>query len=276
VAGAGVSRAMRAVDLLAHTVDGDGEPLMLLNGIAMTMASWQPIAEPLARRFRVIRCDLRGQLLSPGTPPEDLGGQAAEVIALLDALGVDRAHMVATSFGGAVAALLAARHPERVRTLVTIASAVGFTDSLAEGVSRWRAAALTAADGEDRDALSNALEPVVYSPAWLAAHRAERALAREATARLPDRWFLELAELLATAGGASVAADLPAIRCPTLVIAAGEDGFIPRERCRAIAEAISGARFEVVEGAGHAVVLERPEELVARIEAFLSGPAARG
>jgi len=276
VAGADVSRARRAVDLLAHRIDGEGEPLVLLNGIAMTMASWQPIAEPLARRFRVIRCDLRGQLLSPGTPPADLGGQAAEVIALLDGIGVERAHVVATSFGGAVGALLAARHPERVRTLVTIASAVGFTDSIADEVTRWREAALTAAAGDDRDALSVVLEPVVYSPSWLAAHRAERALAREATARLPDRWFLELAELLTTSGGASVAADLPAIRCPTLVIAAGRDAFISRERCRAIAEAVPGARFEVVEGAGHAVVVERPEELVARIEAFLSGPAARG
>ena len=270
-----MSRARPAVGLLAHRIDGEGEPLLLLNGIAMTLASWEPIAAPLAERFRVVRCDLRGQLLSPGTPPADLGGQVAEVIALLDALGVGRAHLVATSFGGAVAALLAARHPERVRTLVTIASAVGFTDSMAEEVARWHAAALTAVSSEDRSALSDVLEPVVYSRAWLAAHRAERAQAREQTALLPERWFRDLADLLVTAGGASVAADLPAIRCPTLVIAAGEDRFIPRERCRAIAETIPGARFEVVEGAGHAVVVEQPEELVARIEAFLAGVPAK-
>jgi pimeloyl-ACP methyl ester carboxylesterase len=270
-----VSRARPAAGLLAHRIDGDGEPLLLLNGIAMTMASWEPIAAPLAERFRVIRCDLRGQLLSPGKPPTDLGGQVAEVVALLNALGVEQAAVVATSFGGAVGALLAARHPERVSALVTIASAVGFADSMAREVARWREAALSSVSGDDRGALSDALEPVVYSPSWLAAHRAERVRAREATALLPERWFRDLADLLVTAGGASVAADLPAVRCPTLVIAAGEDRFIPRERCRAIAETIPGARFEVVEGAGHAVVVERPEELVARIEAFLAGVPAK-
>ncbi len=270
-----MSRARPAAGLLAHRIDGDGEPLLLLNGIAMTMASWEPIAAPLAERSRVIRCDLRGQLLSPGKPPADLGGQVAEVVALLDAFGVERVSVVATSFGGAVGALLAARHPERVRALVTIASAVGFADSMAEEVARWRTAALTAVSSDDRNALSDVLEPMVYSAGWLEAHREERERAREQTALLPERWYRDLADLLDTAGGASVAADLPAIRCPTFVIAAGEDRFIPRERCRAIAEAIPGARFEVVEGAGHAVVVERPEELVKRIEAFLAGLPAK-
>jgi len=270
-----MSRARPAAGLLAHRIDGDGEPLLLLNGIAMTMASWEPIAGPFAERFRVIRCDLRGQLLSPGKPPADLGGQVAEVVALLDALGVGRAAVVATSFGGAVGALLAARHPERVRALVTIASAVGFADSMADEVARWRKAAFDALSG-DRGVLSDVLEPMVYSAGWLEAHREERERAREQTALLPERWYRDLADLLDTAGGASVAADLPAIRCPTFVIAAGEDRFIPRERCRAIAEAIPGARFEVVEGAGHAVVVERPEELVARIEAFFAGMVVKG
>lgn len=256
-----------------HRVDGAGEPLLLLNGIAMSAASWEPIAAPLAARFRVIRCDLRGQLLSPGEPPPDLEGHLADVVGLLDRLEVERTHLVATSFGAAVAALLAARHPDRVRSLVTVASATGFTEGMADEVARWREGALAAVRGGDRGVLSDVLEPVAYSAAWLAAHRAERALRRQQIAALPERWFTDLAALLATAGGASVAAELPSIRCPTLVVAAGDDAFIPRERCRAIAEAIPGARFEVVEGAGHAVVVERPEELVRRIAAFLEDAA---
>ncbi len=255
--------------VIHHQVEGDGEPLVLLNGIAMSAAGWQPVARPLAQRFRVVRCDFLGQLMSPGEPHAQLDCHADDVVALLDHLALDRAHLVATSFGGAVGALVAAGHPERVRSLVTIASADGFTDGMASEVVRWRDAALAAGRGPDRGVLSDVLEAVVYSAGWLASHRAERAQRREQIGLLPERWFFDLAALLATARGASVQETLSAIRCPTLVIAAAEDGFIPRDRCRALAEAIRGAEFQIVEGAGHAVVVEQPAELVRRISAFL-------
>ena len=126
--------------MIYHQADGTGEPLLLLNGIAMTGASWQPVAAPLAEHFTVIRCDLRGQLMSPGSPPADVGDHVGDVVELLDDLGVDSVHVLATSFGGAVGALLAARHPDRVRSLLTIASADGFTDVMAVEVARWREA----------------------------------------------------------------------------------------------------------------------------------------
>ena len=123
-----------------HRVDGVGEPLLLFNGIAMSVASWEEIARPLAERFRVVRFDFRGQLLSPGDPPADVLEHAADVVALLDELAIDRAHLVATSFGAAVALLLAARWPQRVRSLISIASADAFDDVMAEEVARWRRA----------------------------------------------------------------------------------------------------------------------------------------
>ncbi len=261
-----------ADDLLFHRVEGSGPPLLLLNGIAMSAASWEPVAAQLRERFKVVRCDLRGQLLSPGPPPPDLAGHVADVTALLDALGLDAVHVLATSFGGAVAALLAARHPGRVRSLVTVASSDGFTEGMAEEVSRWRRAARASVEGPERDALSRALEPAAYSPAWLAAHTAEREAARSAVAALPDRWFRDLIGLLDTAAGLEHGREvLESIRCPTLVVAAGADAFIPRERSRALADAIPGARFTVIEGAGHAVVLERPREVAALTAGHVDG-----
>jgi pimeloyl-ACP methyl ester carboxylesterase len=252
-----------AVDVIFHTVEGSGESLLLLNGIAMTAASWAPVATPLAERFTVIRCDLRGQLLSPGTPPADVGGHVGDVVELLDHLAVDRVHLLATSFGGAVAALLAARRPERVRSLVSVASADGFTDSMADEVARWRDGVVRSLSGGDRGLLSDVLEPVVYSPAWVETHRAERALRRQQIAALPTRWFADLVGLLDSAESFSLSGELAAIRCPTLVVAAELDGFIPVERCRALAEAIPGAEFRVIPGAGHAVVVEQPATVVA-------------
>jgi pimeloyl-ACP methyl ester carboxylesterase len=245
--------------MIHHQSEGEGQPLLLLNGIAMSAASWRPVARPLAAEFTVIGCDLRGQLLSPGAPPRDVGEHVGDVVDILDHLGLERVHVLATSFGGAVGALLAARHPNRVHSLLTVASADGFTESMATEVARWRAGVLESLEGGDRGVLSDVLEPVVYSEAWVAAHRAERAERRRQIAALPTRWFEDLVGLLDSAESYSLSDELGSIRCPTLVAAAELDGFIPLERCRALAEAIPNAEFRVIEGAGHAVVVENPE-----------------
>lgn len=247
---------------LYNVSDGGGEPLVLLNGIAMTAVSWDAVAKPLAKRFRVIRCDFRGQLMTPAAPPDELRGHADDVAALLDHLGVDSAHLVGTSFGGVVGTLVAARHPDRVRSLVTIASADGFDEEMADEVARWRAACVASLEGPDRGHLSDILEPVVYSPAWVAAHRAERAQRREQIQALPDQWFKGLISLLDSSHSLRLSEELDRVRCRTLVIAAELDGFVPLDRARGLAEAINGASFKVIEGAGHAVVVEKPRRIV--------------
>jgi pimeloyl-ACP methyl ester carboxylesterase len=248
--------------MIYHTTDGSGEPLLLLNGIAMSAASWQPVAAPLAERFTVIRCDLRGQLMSPGAPPADVAGHVADVVEVLDHLGLDSVDVLATSFGGAVGALLAARHPGRVRSLLSIASADGFTDVMATEVARWRDATVRSLAGPDRGVLSDILEPVVYSPAYVEAHREERVLRRKQIEALSTDWFEGLIGLLDSAESFSLRSELAAIGCPTLVVAAELDGFIPLDRCRGLAESIPGAEFRIIEGAGHAVVVEDPEAVV--------------
>jgi 3-oxoadipate enol-lactonase len=258
-------------ELLFHTETGEGEPLMLLNGIAMSAASWEPIAAPLEGRYRVIRCDFRGQLMSPGEAPRDAGRHALDVVALLDHLGVGRAHLVATSFGAAIAALLAARFPERVRSLVSIASADGFDDVMAVEVERWREGAIASLASGDKGRIGDVLAPTVYSASYREANREELVLRRRQIAALPDAWFQGLAGLLSSTDSVQLDRELAAIRCPALIVAAEHDGFIPLDRTRALADGIAGARFELIEGAGHAVVVERPERLVGMILEFLRG-----
>jgi len=245
--------------VLFHRVEGAGEPLLLLNGIAMTVPSWEPLVRPLAARHRLVRCDFRGQLLTPGPPPEDVGEHVDDLVRLLDHLELERVHVVGTSFGGVVGALLAARHPDRAGSLVCIASADGFGEQMAGEVARWREACVRSLEGPDRGHLSDVLEPVVYSPAYLANHREERAERRRQIAALPDAWFEGLIGLLDSAHSFRVREEMAKIECPTLVIAAELDGFVPQSRARGLAETIPGARLETVEGAGHAVVVERPE-----------------
>jgi len=256
-------------DVLYHQIDGDGEALVLFNGIAMTAPGWEAIAAPLAKRYRVVRFDFRGQLMSPGTPPEDMREHAADVVALLDHLGIHRAHLVATSFGGAVAVLVAARWPERVRSLVAIASADGFDGVMEDEVLRWRQACVDSLEGGDRGHISDVLEPVVYSKEYLASHRKGRVVRRRQIAALPESWFRGLIGLLDSTPSVVLADQLGSVCCPTLILAAELDGFIPLERTRALADAIPGARFQIIEGAGHAVVVEQPERLVRLCLEFL-------
>lgn len=260
---------MSAVPPLFHRSDGEGEPLILLNGIAMTALSWEAVAQPLARRFRVIRCDFRGQLMTPAPPPPTVAEHADDVAALLDRLGLDSVHVVGTSFGGVVGTIFAARHAERARSLVTIAAADGFDESMAAEVGRWREACVRSLAGGDCGHLSDVLEPVVYSPAYVEANRAERAQRRAQIAALPELWFRNLVGLLDSAHSLRLGEELAAIRCPTLVVAAELDSFVPLERARGLAAGIHGARFELIAGAGHAVVVEEPRRIVELCLGFL-------
>jgi len=102
---------------------------------------------------------------------------------------------------------------------------------------------------------------VVYSPAWVEKHMAERAQRRAQISALPDQWFRGLIGLLDSAHSLRLSEELERVRCPTLVIAAELDGFVPLDRARGLAEAIDGASFVSIEGAGHAVVVEQPQRV---------------
>lgn len=119
-----------------------------------------------------------------------------------------------------------------------------------------------ALDGGDRGRVLDAIARFAYAPAWLEAHRAELAQRRAAVSLLPDAWFAGVAGLVDSLAGIDLRPVLPRIRCPVHVVAAGLDAAMPLRRTSAVAAAIPGARFTVVEGAGHALVVERPEAVV--------------
>ncbi len=255
--------------LLPHRLEGAGEPVLLLNGGLMTLAGWETLAAPLRARFRVLRCDFRGQLLSPGEAPPTLEGHAADVVALLDGLGLEAAHVVGTSFGALVGTILAARWPARVRSLVLATATERLGEGGEEGRAFCAAAARQAAAGGDRAAAYDVLTSVAFSPAYREAHAAELAARRGQMHLLPSAWFNGAADLLDALAGLDLRPLLPRVACPTLVIAAELDETFDLSRSRALAQGIPGARLEVVPGSGHALVLERPGAFQALVERFL-------
>ena len=255
--------------VLTHRVDGEGPPLLLLNGGMMSMAAWEPVARRLARRRRVIRCDFRGQLLSPGEPRASMEGHADDVAALLDALGETRVDVVAASFGAYVGLLLAARHPERVASLVAATVTDVADEGLGEPGARLAEAVHAVAHGGARTAVYDAIVHLAYTPEWQAAHAEEIAARRAQVGLLPDAWFMGLEGLLGALTKVDLRPVLPKIACPVLVVAAGRDAAMPLERTEAVAAAIPGASLVVVPGSGHALIVEREDEFVLLTERFL-------
>lgn len=250
--------------VLTHRVMGEGDPLLLLNGGLMTMANWEVFVAPLADRFCVIRCDFRGQLLTPGPFAHTLSEHAADLVELLDHLGIDAAHVAGPSFGAEVAMLLAANAPKRVKSLTVITATDRTTASMRANAREGRALAEAAAAGSgDGGELLRRIAAATYSDWWLAEQEPDfiEKRARQ-LAMLPPSFFAGAAAVLEPLDDLDLTDDLPRIQAPTLVVAGENDRVFPLEHSRAIAAAIHGARLEILPGTGHGALIERADRIL--------------
>lgn len=259
-------------ELLAHRVEGEGPSVLLLNGGMMSMGGWDSLASALTPSYRVIRCDFRGQLLSPGDPPRDFRAHAGDLVRVLDATGTDRARVVGTSFGAEAGIVLAARFPERVASLVLVTATDLFTPLMKEGGDLLREACREALSGGDRARVYDIISDFAFSPAWREANAGLLAARRGTVGFLPDVWFSGLDGLLASLELLDLRRELPRIACPTLVVTAELDLTMPRARSDALAAAIPGAQSVLVADSGHALVVEKPTELQGLVADFLARP----
>ena len=255
--------------LLTHQLQGeDGEVVLLLNGGMMTHGSWAPVAEELLDVYRVLGCDFRGQLLSPGDGHGRLEGNVGDVVALLDTLELDAVHVLGTSFGGLVSVLLTALHPSRVHTLAVVTAVDRTPDGMAEGARELQALAREVVATGDPRAFQDALMAEVYSPEFREIHAEELATRRQQL--LPEVWYQGLEGILDSIASFDLSEQLGKIRCPTLIIRAARDAVFPAERVDALAAGIAGAELRVHPTSGHALVSEDPSWLVETYRDFLT------
>ena len=251
-------------EILTHRLDGEGSPVLLLNGGMMSIAAWEPIAGPLAKRHRVLRCDFRGQILSPGEPHREMADNVRDLVALLDAHAIERAHVLGASFGAEAGLLLAALAPGRVRSLIAVTATDVATRAMRDGGEPLRRVIREILDGEesDRGRFHDVLVEGVFSPGWAAAHVTELKNRRAQIARTPDRWFESLLGLIDCFEDLDLRPWLGQIRCPTLVVVARQDRVMPPERSLALAAAIADVKVVEHPDSGHALVAEQPRWLV--------------
>jgi len=248
---------------IAYDVHGDGEPLVLIMGLGYGRWGWEPVVEPLAARYRVITFDNRGYGDSDAPPgPYTAAQLAGDTLAVLDAVGVDRAHVVGASLGGAVAQELALRHGGRIEKLVLMATMSGASNMhpipaptlalMAEAPTLDPAVAI-------RRFVENALEPEPDPPL------VDRIVAiRVAKPPDPAGWAAQAA-IWATF---DAWAELPRIEAPTLVVQGEGDVVVDPRNAALLAERIPGAELRMVPG-GHLFFWNRPDALVSPLREFL-------
>ena len=231
----------------------DAPVLVLSNSLGTALGMWGDQASVLRERFRLLRYDTRGHGASPAPPgPYSVGELGGDVISLLDRLGVERASFCGLSIGGMTGMWLAAEEPERIECLVLCC-----TSALLGPKSVWDERIATAR-GKGMAALVDGVIERWFTPAF----RAENPGTVERMARTLRETDPEgYAGCCAAIRDMDLHGRLPSIQAPTLVVSGADDPATPPEHGRSIADAIPGARFEVVPRAAHIANVEQPETL---------------
>ena len=244
---------MTAVEV-SYTEDGpaDAPVVVLSNSLGATRGMWDPQVPALAERYRVVTYDTRGhgESSSPAGP-YSLDDLVDDVLALLDRLGVRRAHVAGLSLGGMMALRLAAREPARVDRLVALA-----TSAKPDPQSFLDRAAAARSGG------TAPLAPTVVSrwltPAYAAEHPDLVARLEAMIVAADDEGYALCCEVVAAV---DLREDLGRITAPTLVVSGAEDPALPPPHQQAIAEGIAGASLVSVSPGAHLPNLEQPLEV---------------
>jgi 3-oxoadipate enol-lactonase len=250
-----------AIDVSYEVTGPDDAPVLVLsNSLGSTTAMWDPQVPTLAERLRVVRYDHRGHGDSPVPPgPYELADLGADALALLDRLGVQRAHWCGLSLGGMVGMWLAVNAPERVDRLVLCCTSakLGPPEMWADRAATVRA--------EGVEAIADA-----GIGRWLTAGFIERepAVAADMRAMLAATPAEGYAGCCSAIEHMDLIAELRAIRAPTLVIAGTQDPATPPEHGERIAAGIPSARLELVDAA-HLATIEQPAAMTELVAAHL-------
>jgi pimeloyl-ACP methyl ester carboxylesterase len=253
-----------------YEIHGEGEPLLLLNGLGSSVRTWLGFDKALSQRFRVITCDNRGvgRTARPDEP-YSIPQMAADAAGLLDHLSIRTAHIAGLSMGGYIAQETALRYPLKVGKVILMATHPGGPDYLRATKSIWD-------DILDVRNLSR-----------------EEVFRKSAKYCVTPEFFLDRGDLIDRFIGAKLTdlqpayafqrqfqaalqhdtrARLHSITSPTLVIGGRKDRIVPPVFTRRLADGIPGAKLVVMKKAAHLVYLEAWVEVLTAVTSFLKEP----
>jgi 3-oxoadipate enol-lactonase len=256
------------IRLACVTAGAAGPWVVLAHSLAAAHAMWAPqIASLAAAGFRVLAFDARGHGGSDAPPgPYTVAQMAADLHALMQRLGIPRAHLVGLSMGGAMAQAFALAHPERLGGLVIADATAAYPPAVHP---MWRERAAAVASG-GMAAVADGTLGRWFTPAWRAANPEALARVRDMVLATPPQGFIGAVHALM---GFDLADRLGAIRAPTLVLAGAADEALPPAHSERLAALIPGARLELIADAAHISNLEQPARFDALLLPFLRAAA---
>lgn len=253
--------------------DAAAPALVLIRGLGTQLTDWSPrlLDGLVAAGFRVVVFDNRDAGLSEKCAADySLGDMAADVIGLMDGLGIRRAGIFGISLGGMVAQLVAYHYPERVEWLFSVMSTSG-DPALPRPASEFQARLQATADG--RDAVIE-LETESRAAFGSPAYPEPEAVRRAAAVAAYDRCYCPEGasrQMRAAVADGSRVERLRQIRVPTLVIHGADDPLIPLAAGEHTAALIPGAHFEAIPGMGHNLPDALAPLIVLHVCAFVAG-----
>jgi pimeloyl-ACP methyl ester carboxylesterase len=250
---------------------GQGEPVLLIMGLGYTAHMWHRTRPRLAEQYRTIAFDNRGVGRSD-TPagPYPIALMASDAAAVLDAAGVQSAHLFGVSMGGMIAQEFALQYPTRVGSLILGCTAAGGPTAVRAEPEATQM--LKARAGMTPDQAAEAALPFIYD-SQTPRERIEEDLAiRRPWLPRPESYLAQLQGILAW----EAYSRLPVIGVPTLVIHGESDRLVPAGNGKLIADRIPGAKLVLIPHASHLFLTDRPQIAHEAILNFLQAQTAGG
>jgi 3-oxoadipate enol-lactonase len=256
--------SLRRVDLRDHETvvaqaGEEGPAVLLSHALGLDWRMWEPVMPALAAGRRVYAYDIRGHGSAAGSPkPFTMDDAAADLVGVLNALGVEKAHVVGLSYGGGITQTAALRNPKRFSSLALLAT----TDYPFDAFEGWAQSAETAG-------MAAQVVPSLtrwFTPEALAVNGWGVRYARE---RVLRGQVGDWAAAWRSFKGLDVQGRLGGLGVPTLVLAGELDASCTPKIMRAIAERIPGAAYDELPGTPHMQTLERPELVAQALDRFL-------
>jgi pimeloyl-ACP methyl ester carboxylesterase len=253
---------------LYYEIEGDGAPVVLIPGFAAGRWIWFKQNDELSRLFRVVSFDPRGVSASDKPEgPQTITLLAGDVAQLLQAIGIDSAHIVGASFGGFVAQEFALKYPAMTRKLVLCCTSFGGPNHVVPAPETLQALASTKGLNSEDRMRENLL--LAFTPEYVRTHSDEvdHIVHLRATNEVPEHIYLSQ---LHAAMSFNVESRLAEIRSPTLVLSGDADVIVPVQNSRNLAEKIPGARLQIIEGGSHTFFIEQAGEFNHIVGEFLA------
>lgn len=239
---------------LYYEVRGTGYPLLMIMGLTANATWWPPeLLDSLAKDFKVITFDNRGAGSSSRTDDSfTMVTMADDAAKLMDALGVDKAHVLGISMGGMIGQELVLKYPDRVNKLILCASAPGGPETVLDPDVITEMVQANQLPPEERQKFT---VKVLFTETFVKENPQlmEEYLERLSLYPMDPPYIMRQTEAVM---GFSSLSRLSNIKAPALVVAGSEDILLPAANSRLLAAKIPGARLIVLDGIGHAVMAD--------------------